>query len=43
MRAIEELLWDAARVRATDQRAQLYGMLAYTVRRRHDATGELAA
>ena len=38
----EELLWDAARVRATDQRAQLYGMLAYTVMARHDATGEPA-
>ena len=38
----EELLWDGARVRATDQRAQLYGMLAYTVMARHDATGEPA-
>jgi hypothetical protein len=38
----EELLWDAARVRATDQRAQLYGMLAYTVMARHGTTGEPA-
>jgi GNAT superfamily N-acetyltransferase len=38
----QELLWDAARVRATDQRAQLYGMLAYTVMARHDTTGEPA-
>ena len=38
----EELLWDAARVRATDQRVQLYGMLAYTVMARHDTTGEPA-
>ena len=38
----EELLWDAARVRAADQRAQLYGMLAYTVMARHDTTGEPA-
>jgi len=38
----EELLWDAARVRATDQRAQLYGLLAYTVMACHDATGEAA-
>jgi len=38
----EELLWDAARVRATDQRAQLYGMQPYTVMARHDATGEPA-
>ena len=38
----EELLWDAARVRATDQRAQLYGMLAYTVMACDDATGEAA-
>jgi GNAT superfamily N-acetyltransferase len=38
----EELLWDGARVRATDERAQLYGMLAYTVMARHDTTGEPA-
>jgi GNAT superfamily N-acetyltransferase len=38
----EELLWDAARVRATDQRVQLYGMLAYTVMALHDPTGEPA-
>ena len=38
----EELLWDAARVRATDQRARLYGMQPYTVMARHDATGEPA-
>ena len=38
----EELLWDAARVRATDQRAQLYGLLAYTVMACDDATGEAA-
>jgi GNAT superfamily N-acetyltransferase len=37
-----ELVWDGARVRATDERAQLYGMLAYTVMARHDATGEPA-
>ena len=37
----EELLWDAARVLATDRRIQLYGVLAYTVVARHDATGEL--
>ena len=36
------MLWDAARVRATDQRAQLYGMLAYTVMARYDTTGEPA-
>jgi GNAT superfamily N-acetyltransferase len=40
--SLEELLWDAARIRATDQRAQLYGMLAYTVMACHDATGEPA-
>ena len=39
--SIEELVWDAARVVATDQRIQLQGMRAYTVMARHDATGEL--
>jgi GNAT superfamily N-acetyltransferase len=38
----EELVWDAARVRATDQRARLQGMQPYTVMARHDATGEAA-
>jgi len=38
----EEGMWDAARVRATDERARLYGMLPYTVMARHDATGEPA-
>jgi GNAT superfamily N-acetyltransferase len=39
----EELVWDAARVRATDERARLHGMQPYTVMACHDATGEPAA
>jgi GNAT superfamily N-acetyltransferase len=38
----QELMWDAARVRATDQRARVHGMLPYTVMACHDATGEPA-
>ena len=41
--SIEELVWDAARVRATDRRMRLYGMRPYTVIARHDASGEPAA
>jgi len=37
-----ELVWDAARVRATERRARLYGMLPYIVLARHDASGEPA-
>jgi hypothetical protein len=37
-----ELVWDAARVRATDRRAELHGMLPYIVMARHDASGEPA-
>jgi GNAT superfamily N-acetyltransferase len=38
----QEMVWDAARVRATDQRARLHGVQPYTVMARHDATGEPA-
>jgi GNAT superfamily N-acetyltransferase len=38
----EELVWDAARVRATDRRARLHGMQPYTVMARHDPTGSPA-
>jgi GNAT superfamily N-acetyltransferase len=38
----QELRWDAARVRATDERARVHGMLPYTVMACHDATGEPA-
>jgi hypothetical protein len=38
----QELTWDADRVRATDQRAQVHGMTPYTVMACHDATGEPA-
>jgi GNAT superfamily N-acetyltransferase len=38
----EELVWDAARVRATDERARLHGMVPYTVMACHDATSEPA-
>ena len=38
----QELLWDGARVRAIDQRTQLYGTRAYTIMARHDTTGEPA-
>jgi GNAT superfamily N-acetyltransferase len=38
----EELVWDAARVRATDERARLHGMLPYIVMACHDASGEPA-
>jgi GNAT superfamily N-acetyltransferase len=38
----QELLWDAARVRATDQRARVYGVLPYTVMACHAATEEPA-
>jgi GNAT superfamily N-acetyltransferase len=38
----QELAWDAARVRATDERAGVYGMVPYTVMACHDATGEPA-
>jgi GNAT superfamily N-acetyltransferase len=38
----QELVWDAARVRATEERAQRQGMLMYTVMACHDATGEAA-
>jgi GNAT superfamily N-acetyltransferase len=38
----QELRWDADRVRATDQRAAVHGMLPYTVMACHDATGEPA-
>jgi GNAT superfamily N-acetyltransferase len=38
----QELTWDAARVRATDQRAAVHGMKPYTVMACHDATGEPA-
>lgn len=34
-----ELVWDAARVRATDRRARLHGVLPYIVMARHDASG----
>jgi GNAT superfamily N-acetyltransferase len=38
---IEETVWDAARVVATDRRIRLQGVRAYTVAARHDASGEL--
>ena len=39
--SIEEPVWDAARVVATDRRIGLQGVRAYTVAARHDASGEL--
>ena len=39
--SLEEPVWDAARVRATEQRMRLQGMRGYTVLARHDASGEL--
>ena len=39
--SIEEPVWDAARVVATDRRIRLQGVRAYTVAARHDASGEL--
>ncbi|HET9970900.1 MAG TPA: GNAT family N-acetyltransferase [Streptosporangiaceae bacterium] len=38
----QELVWDAARVRATDDRARRHGMVPYTVMAGHDASGEPA-
>ncbi len=38
----QELVWDAARVRATDERAAVHGVVPYTVMACHDATGEPA-
>lgn len=38
----QELVWDAARVRAGDRRAELHGLLPYIVMARHDASGEPA-
>ena len=38
---IEETVWDAARVVATDWRIRRQGVRAYTVAARHDASGEL--
>jgi GNAT superfamily N-acetyltransferase len=38
----QELVWDAARVHATDERARLHGMLPYIVMACHDASGEPA-
>jgi GNAT superfamily N-acetyltransferase len=38
----QELVWDTARVRATDERAAVHGMVPYTVMACHDATGEPA-
>ena len=40
--SIEEPVWDAARVVATDQRIRRQGVRAYTVAARHDASGELS-
>jgi GNAT superfamily N-acetyltransferase len=39
--SMEETVWDAARVRATERRARLQGARAHTVAARHDASGEL--
>ncbi len=39
--SLEESVWDAARVRATERRMRLQGMRAHTVTARHDASGEL--
>jgi hypothetical protein len=39
--SIEEPVWDAARVVATDRRIGRQGVRAYTVAARHDASGEL--
>ena len=39
--SIEETVWDAARVVATDRRIRRQGVRAYTVAARHDASGEL--
>ncbi len=38
----QELVWDAARVRATDERARLHGMLPYIVMACREASGEPA-
>jgi GNAT superfamily N-acetyltransferase len=39
--SLQEPVWDAARVRATEQRMRLQGLRAHTVAARHDASGEL--
>ena len=39
--SVQEQVWDAARVRATERRQRLQGVRAHTVTARHDASGEL--
>lgn len=38
----EEMMWDAARIRATERRARLHGVQTYTAMACHDATGDPA-